>query len=135
MKKIGLLCASVVATLTLTTTVPLANVHFTETVVSAAQKDFSTKNYATMAYLKYTKQELNSVQDNTVEIEQEHGHFEIDNDNGEDFTVTVKNDHVTLTTTDQNGKKKSHTYSKTNLAKQFTNQQSKLNAVVEKDND
>lgn len=137
MKKFGLVCASAMAAFALAA-VQAGNTgsHLTsnDAVAMAAQKDFSKQNYAVMAYLKYTKQDINSVQDNSVEIDNEHGHFEIDNEGGEDFDVTVNASKVTLKTTDQKGKKKSHTYDKANLEKQFSNQQAKLNSIVEKDN-
>lgn len=136
MKKFGLFCVAAMAGLTVTAVQTGNAGHATssEPVVMAAQKSFSKQNYAVMAYLKYTKQDVNSVQDNSVEIDSEHGRFEIDNEGGEDFDVTVNNTNVTLKTTDQKGKKKTHTYSKANLEKQFNNQQSKLNSIVEKDN-
>lgn len=104
-----------------------------DSVVMAAQKGFSKQNYAVMAYLKYTKQDLTNVQDHSVKIESDDGKFEIDNANDKDFDVTVNNANVTLKTTDQHGKRKSHTYSKARLEKQFNGQQDKLNSVTQQD--
>lgn len=135
MKKFGLLCASAMAAFTLAAVQTTTNHHADNSgaVVMAAQKNFSKQNYAVMAYLKYTKQDLASVKDNSVEIDNDHGKFEIDNANDKDFDVIVNDANVTLKTTDQNGKKKSHTYSKAKLEKQFSGQQDKLNSIVEKD--
>lgn len=135
MKKIGLLCASVIATFTLAA-VQTTSTHHALTngsVVMAAPKGFSKQNYAVMAYLKYTKQDLTNVQDHSVKIENDDGKFEIDNANDKDFDVIVNNANVTLKTTDQHGKRKSHTYSKDSLEKQFSGQQDKLNSVTQKD--
>lgn len=135
MKKLNLICASAMAAFALTAVQTTAADQGTNgtSVAMAAQKNFSKQNYAVMAYLKYTKQDINSVKDNSVDIENEHGHFEIDNENDKDFVVEVNGDSVTLKSTDQHGKKKSHTYAKKSLTKQFANQQAKLNSIVEKD--
>lgn len=101
-------------------------------VVMAAQKGFSKQNYAVMAYLKYTKQDLTNVQDHSVKVKSDDGQFKIDNGNDKDFAVTVNHANVTLKVTDQHGKQKSHTYSKASLEKQFNGQQDKLNSVTQK---
>lgn len=137
MKKIGLLCASALAVLTVSTFATSANSFSlsTDSTALAATTKFSQQNYAVMAYLKYTKQDLNSIADNSLEVESEHGHFEIDNENGSDFVVEVNKSNVILKTTDQNGKRKVHTFTKAKLEKQFSNQQNKLNSIVESDED
>jgi hypothetical protein len=137
MKKIGLLCASALAVLTVSTFATSTNSLSlsTDSTALAATTKFSRQNYAVMAYLKYTKQDVNSVADNSLEVESEHGHFEIDNENDSDFVVEVNKSNVVLKATDQNGKRKVHTFAKAKLEKQFSNQQNKLNSIVESDDD
>lgn len=137
MKKIGLLCASALAVLTVSTFATSTNSLSlsTDSTALAATTKFSRQNYAVMAYLKYTKQDVNSVADNSLEVESEHGHFEIDNENDSDFVVEVNKSNVVLKATDQNGKCKVHTFAKAKLEKQFSNQQNKLNSIVESDDD
>lgn len=137
MKKLGLFCVAALATFTLAN-LQTQKDHYSISngdVVMAAQKNFSKQNYAVMAYLKYTKQDLNSVQDNSLDVDNDNGVFEIDNGSEENFIIKVGKSNITLKTTDQNGKKKSHTYTKSQLKKEFNGQQDKLNSIIENDDD
>ena len=88
---------------------------------------FSNKNYAVMGYLKFTKQKLTKVTDNTITVTKNGKKYNIKDTNNE-FTVKISKHKVTIS--DNSGKKKS--YSKKSLSKKFKKQRAKLNSIVVK---
>lgn len=133
MKKKALILGLTIACAGIFTIQPFSPVNgVAKNIAFASKQDsYSKQNYAVMAYLVYTKQDLNNIQDNSVSIKQNGNHFQIDNQNGENIVIKVNSNNVILKVTDQNSKEKAHTYSKSQLTKRFKGQKEKLTAIVQ----
>ena len=102
--------------------------------VMAASKhqNFSKQNYALMAFLQWSNQDLQDVQDQSIALTAgKNNTFITQSDDGQKITITVG--HTKVTVKDANGNKK--TFTKAKLEKAFKNQIDALNNKITSNND
>lgn len=102
------------------------------TVMAASKQGFSKRNYALMAFLQWSNQNLKDVQDQSITLSAgKNNTFTTQSDNNQTVTITVG--HTKVTVKDANGNKK--TFTKTKLEKAFKNQSDTLNNKIASNND
>lgn len=96
-------------------------------MASQKQQHFSKQNYALMAYLKWSNKDLESVDDQSITLNQDQGNtFTTTADDGQSVTIKVGSSKVTVKGADGNQK----TYKKAQLRKAFKGQVATLNNKV-----
>lgn len=96
-------------------------------MASQKQQHFSKQNYALMAYLKWSNKDLESVDNQSITLNQDQGNtFTTTADDGQNVTIKVGSSKVTVKGADGNQK----TYKKAQLGKAFKGQAAKLNKKV-----
>lgn len=98
----------------------------TPTVMAASKQNFSKQNYALMAFLQWSNQDLKDIQDQSITLTAGKNNTFTTQSNGQKVTITVG--HTKVTVKDGNGNKK--TFTKAKLEKAFKNQNDDLNAKV-----
>lgn len=96
-------------------------------MASQKQQHFSKQNYALMAYLKWSNKDLESIDDQSITLNQDQGNiFTTTADDGQSVTIKVGSNKVTVKGADGNKK----TYKKAQLKKAFKGQAATLNNKV-----
>lgn len=99
----------------------------TTVMASQKQQHFSNQNYALMAYLKWSNKDLESIDDQSITLNQDQGDtFTTTADDGQSVTIKVGSSKVTVKGADGNKK----TYKKAQLKKTFKGQADTLSDKV-----
>lgn len=135
MKKMVLLCTAALAT-TILVTAPCAHQSTNSgNIVMAASKDrLSNAEYAVMGFLQYSKQQVDAVQDGSLQLDKDGDIYTL-NDGNNQFNIMVSKKKVTVKSTDQNNTEKKHIYSKALLRKKFKGQAAAIKTKVNNQTD
>lgn len=132
MKKFTLLCATAIAACTLVTVKGGSGITATGNVVVASARHhvtFSNETYAVMSFLQFSKQQVNDIQDGSIQLNHDGDDYVL-NDGNNEFNITISSKKVTIKSTDQNGKEVKHTYTKSQLRKKFNGNEESLKAKI-----
>lgn len=87
-----------------------------------------------MAYLKYTKQQINNVNDGSVQLNHQ-GHNYVLSDGNNQFKIAVNHNKVSVQSSNQGQNSQKRTYTKSQLSKQFKGQKGAIKNKLAPTND
>lgn len=136
MKKMALVCtAALAAVLVFTMPAGQSTVNGANVVMAASTNNrFDNADYAVMAFLQFSKQQVSDVQDGSIQLSKSGSDYTLSDDNNQ-FEIEVAKQQVVIKSTDQHNAVKKHAYSKAKLQKKFKGQAAAIKAKLKGQND